>query len=112
MIPLSGNDRLLFIDEKNGITFFIKPIVGENEEAYLDIMEKFKPGMTNREQLPILNELFNFLVIGWECKGKGKEVKAFPSDGNPARLFHYKFKDTLTNHAIDLNGLGIEETKN
>jgi hypothetical protein len=67
--------------------------------------------MTNREQLPILNELFNFFVIGWECKGE-KEIRAFPSDGNPARLFNYKFKDTLTNHAIELNGVGIEETKN
>ena len=112
MIPLSIREKIPYNDEKNGIRYFIQPITGENEDVFLDIMAKFQHGMTNKEQLPILNELFNFLITGWEPITKDTKVMTFPSDGNPARFFNYKAKDHLTDVAIAQSGLGAPEVKN
>ena len=109
MIPLSAGDKMYYVDEKSGVKFILQPVTGETEDNFLAIMEEFKTaGKSNREQLPVLNKLFNFFVVGWE----GKDIKPFPDNGNPARFFNYKFKDALTSKAIEMCGLGVDEVKN
>jgi hypothetical protein len=112
MIPLTAKDNLWVEDEKKRLKFKIRVITGENEQEYLEHIDKFQGGKTNRDRIPALNDMFDFMVLGWEAIEPDLKLIPFPSDGKPHNLFHYRFKDWLVNRAFDANNLMMEDSKN
>jgi hypothetical protein len=70
-------------------------------------MAKNKIGSPLQENIPFLNELFDFLVTGW----RGDKIK-FPADNHPSVIFNYALKQKITDVAMMANHLGEEDTKN
>jgi hypothetical protein len=107
MIPLSQDEKLVYEDKKSGVKYFFKPLTGSNEQQYNLILSAYKKGAPNEEQVKLLDNIINFILIGWEGPGS-----KFPEDGNPSKCFNQKSKDELYLEYLKLSEIGTEEVKN
>jgi hypothetical protein len=97
MIPISQDDRLTFDDDKSGVRYFVKPITGDNELEFYRISKKSTKEMIKEELWPIVDELIDFFVTGWE--GIGKKVNSFPENGKPSKYMTWEIKNKLIDFA-------------
>lgn len=112
MFPVSQNERLQWDDVKGGVRYFFISITGENELKFYDLMDKYRSKKTSGDnttnRFSAIDELIDFLVIGWESIGE----KAVPPFKKPSSFFRIDQKNRLCEKAYELNNLSEEDEKN
>ena len=109
MIPLHENERLPY-DDPDGVRYFFRTLTGENENKYLEIITSDSPDRPLADRRKTLNDLVDFLLIGWEPIGE-KKISIFPEDGKPSRFFNSTFKNAIVEQAMKSNNLSLPEKK-
>lgn len=110
MIPISKNARLKHTDEKTGITYEFKPLIGESEIVLQEAVQFFGKVGDNinfRLMSKHLDAVINAVLVGWT----GPDT--FPAYSEPAaECFGLSDKKELLEIIMRLNGLTGEEKKN
>jgi hypothetical protein len=105
IIPLSQDEKLIVADEESKVSYFFRPLVGANEQEYLRIVTKFKGA---EDQRPILDEMIDFILIGWDsCIGT-----KFDPEKKSSSYFNFQAKNKLFDMALNANNIGEDEAKN
>lgn len=114
MIPISENERLEHVDEKDGVKYFFRALTGEHENKFYEIVSKDSKDKSIDERKAVTRELVDFLVIGWESTGATPILpgSAFPEDGHPSKCFNAVGNNELVEWALKVNRLTVDESKN
>jgi hypothetical protein len=111
MIPIHQDERLEYIDEKDGVKYFFKALTGGNESKYAEIISRYSKDKPAEVIAGIENELVDYLLTGWEALD-GRKVSRFPEDGKPSSCFGRIDKNKLIDLAMQVNHLTDAEVKN
>ena len=114
MIPISENERLEHVDEKDGVKYFFRALTGQHENKFYEIVAKDSKEKTADERKAVTRELVDFLVIGWESTGKTPILpgSTFPDDGHPSKCFSAVGNNQLVEWGLQVNRLTDAEAKN
>ena len=114
MIPISENERLEYVDEKDGVKYFYRALTGQHENKFYEIVAKDSKEKSIDERKAVTRELVDFLLIGWEATGKTPILPAsgFPDDGHPSKCFSAVGNNQLVEWGLQVNRLTDVEAKN
>jgi hypothetical protein len=119
MIPKKPDQIYRHKDEKSGITYLFRYLLGAQQEEFLRLTGEFQ-GTTEKElkkdparSLGYCRQLIDLFLIGWEG---GKDLPKFPADGKPSDLFNFndatEMGKLITELVPELTGVSVGEAKN
>lgn len=112
MIPIHESERLPWDDPDDKVRYFFRAITGEHEVKFFDILARDSKEKSLDERRKILNDMIDFLLIGWEPAGGEIYLPSFPADGKPSAFFNARSKNKLIEAAMEVNRLTEQDSKN
>lgn len=110
MIPVNVNEPIIYNDEISGVSYRIKPMVGDTEYFTHELLKKYREN--NEDTFQVIDSIFDMFIVGWSAPADLK-LPEFPSDKKPSKMFSHKDKSEMVFNVIikGTNRLDVEEKK-